>query len=69
MKKFIPLTELVPYLTKRAVCVVKDHDIRAMIKWSPEVICMHIVCSRCGKFLGHMDLPNVGSKAKKESLH
>lgn len=53
---------------KRLVCRFKDHEQVAMIKWSPEVACIQLVCARCGKETGHLDIPQkIGSK--KESLH
>jgi hypothetical protein len=64
----LPPTDLLPRLWRRLACVFKDHNPAAAIKWSPEVICMHLFCTRCGKEIGHMDLPaSMGSK--KESLH
>lgn len=53
---------------KRLVCVAKDHKMVAVICWSPEEMCMRIACGRCGKELGHIDVPQkVG--ARNESLH
>lgn len=68
MKDTVPLTEVVPFLWKRLVCFFKDHEMMALIRWSPEVVCMHLVCGRCGKELGHIDIPQKTS-TKKESLH
>ena len=53
----------------RVVCLFKDHEIYALVKWSPEVICMQLICQRCGKFVGHIDLPGPGEKVKKGVIH
>ena len=68
MKDTIPLTQVVPFLWRRLVCVFKDHETMSLVKWAPDEICMHFVCGRCGKELGHMHLPAT-KNSKKEILH
>lgn len=58
---------MIKHYWHRLLCVFKDHDIAALDRWSPDVVCMHLVCSRCGKEVGHLDLPT--EKTKKESVH
>jgi hypothetical protein len=64
----MPLTEALPYFGRRFVCVFREHDMAAIVRWSPDVTCLHFVCSRCGKELGHLDLPT-NPHRKKESVH
>lgn len=64
------MKEKLTLLWRRWQCFCKDHDLGAYVNWSPEVICLHIICSRCGKHVAHIDLPsNPRQQAKKESLH
>lgn len=58
---------MIKHYWHRLLCVFKDHDIAALFRWSPDVVCMHLVCRRCGKEFGHLDLPT--EKTKKESVH
>lgn len=57
-------------LWKKFQCFCKDHDLGAYVNWTPEVVCMRIVCGRCGRHVAHIDLPaNPTKQAKKEILH
>lgn len=51
---------------ERLRCRFTDHEMVALIKWSPEGICLHFVCNKCHKELGHLDIPVT---AKKEVIH
>ena len=53
----------------RLICQFKDHDMMAVTAWHPDAICMRFTCARCGKMLGHLDVPTKVSPTKKRSLH
>jgi hypothetical protein len=58
------------YWRNRAVCLVKDHDLAGLVRWSPDTICVHVMCSRCGKGIGHLDIPSASTKkVPTEKLH
>ena len=64
------LKEVVRLSWKRIVCLYLDHDMAALVRWSPEAICLHVVCSRCGKALGHIDVPSASKRTtEKEKMH
>lgn len=68
--KLAPLTEVLPWFWRRLTCVFKDHELTALVRWSPDATCMHFVCARCGKELGHLDLPSPTNRASpKEKMH
>lgn len=53
---------------KRLVCVFRDHELLALVRWSPEETCFTVTCRRCGKEVYHTHLPALKG-AKKEHLH
>lgn len=69
--KLIPLQILVPLLANRVVCKLTEHKMVAIIRWSPEGICLHFACHRCNKDLGHLDMPTPSAfgNSDKEKLH
>ena len=50
------------YQRCRFMCFLKDHEPTAMVNWHPEEVCLRIVCSRCGKGIGHFHLPAKAAK-------
>lgn len=44
------------------------HEMGMLADWSPEEICIHVGCPKCGKIAGHFHLPTISPKSK-ETVH
>ena len=63
------MKEWLDFQRRRIVCFLKDHEAACVVNWQPDSICMQIVCSRCGKGIGHVHLPTAKNAPKTEKLH
>ena len=63
------MKEWLDFQRRRIVCFLKDHEAACILNWHPEETCLHIVCSRCGKGIGHIHLPLQRIDRPTEKLH
>ncbi len=62
------MKEWLDFQRRRFVCLVKDHTAAAVVNWHPAEVCLQVVCSRCGKGIGHIHLP-LKADQPKGALH